>query len=246
MQNKLNFKVDQIIYPSEKERTNKETIWEHYFARKTAFLIAPIFIGLGISANQISFFSIAAGIIGSILIAVGNFWLILIGGILMQFWLIFDKTDGLVARFKNTTSKFGEFFEELNGSLIAVLFFLSIGFASSKFPGFLPFSLYFPPKIFIILGLATSLFIIFRHLISRHFEAVFQNNQVNGNISDGGLFANLYKIVIRFSGVYSLAQPIFLIAAIFNFLGLYILVYFIIQGVLMLANVFYLINKAAK
>jgi len=247
MQSKFNFKIDRTIYPSEKERTNKETVWEYYFARKTAFLITPFILRLKISANQVSFFSIVAGVIGSVLIAVGNFWLILIGGISMQLWLVLDKTDGLVARFRNTASKFGEFFEELNGSLIAALFFSSIGFASAKFPGFLPFSFYFSPKIFIILGLATSLFVIFRHLISRHFEAVFGKNKETGvSHFTSERSAGLYRILVKFSGVYSLAQPIFILALLLDFLGLYTFVYFVLQGILMfvsIANSIYRANK---
>jgi phosphatidylglycerophosphate synthase len=241
----MDFKVSQEIYPVEKERANKQTVWEHYFARKIAFLIAPFFLRLGFSANQISFLSMAAGIMGAVLIALGSFRLIILGGILMQIWLILDKTDGLVARTKKTTSKMGKFLEEFNGSLMAVLFFLSIGIAASGFPGFLNF--YIPPKIFIILGLTTSLFVAFRHLISSHFAAVFSESG-----SDGGIFANsgrisgLYNFSVKFTGVYSLAQPIFLLAAIFNFLGLYVVVYFLIQGLLMLANSVYLLLKANK
>ncbi len=247
MGDELNFKINSEIYPIEKEKANKETVWEHYFARKIAFLIAPTLLKLGVSANQASFSSMTLGIIGAVLIAIGNFWAILLGAILMQLWLILDKTDGVIARFRKVANKFGEFFEELNGALMAVLFFSSIGFASSRLPGSLPAFVYFPPKIFIILGLTTSLFVVFRHLISRHFEVVFwQNKEVDLSFPSSGRLASLYKILVKFSGVYSLAQPIFILALIFNFLGLYTFVYFVLQGALMLASVAKLIYRASK
>jgi phosphatidylglycerophosphate synthase len=245
MGNELGFKISKEIYPPEKEKANKQTVWEYYFARKIAFLIAPVFLKLGTSANQVSFLSMAAGIVGAVLIALGNFWMILLGGLLMQIWLILDKTDGVVARLGKTTTKFGEFFEEFNGSLLAALFFTSIGFAASGFSGFLIF--YIPPKIFIILGLATSLFVIFRHLIFCHFAIVFSGTKKgDGVFSGSGKISAIYNFSIKFTGVYSLAQPIFLLALIFNFLGLYTLVYFFIQGALMLASSVYLLAKAGS
>lgn len=246
MVDRLNFKADSEIYPLEKEKANRQTVWEHYFARKIAFLLAPISLKLNISANQISFLSLAAGILGAGLIALGDIWLILLGGTLMQTWLVLDKTDGLVARLTKTSSKFGEFFEELNGSIIAVLFFSSIGIAASKFPGFLPDSFKIHPFLFIIFGILTSLFVVFRHLLNRHFEIVFQSREIIIGFSGRGLLFNLYKTTIKFSGVYSLAQPIFIIAAIFNFLGLYVLAYFLIQGALIAASIIYLTIKAGR
>ncbi len=245
---KLDFKISPEIYPSKKEKENKETVWEHYFARKIAFLIVPLFLKTKISANQVSILAIIIGIIAAILIIKGDFWMILLGAILMQVWLIFDKTDGIVARYRKTTSKFGEFLEEFSGAVIVALFFSSIGVAASKFPGVLPFSLKFLPHLFIILGILTSFFVIFRHLVFRHFEAVFSKEKGTKNVSlfTSGALATLYKIAIKFLGIYSLAQPIFILAIIFNFLGLYTLVYFIIQGVAMLANLSFLVYKAGK
>ena len=248
MENELNFKISSELYPLEKEKANRETIWEHYFARKIAFFIAPIFLKTKISASQISILAIITGIIAAILIMVGNFWQVFLGAILMQVWLIFDKTDGIIARYRKTTSKFGEFLEEFSGSLIAALFFSSTGVAASKFPGFLPFSSQLPPQIFIILGILTSFFVIFRHLIFRHFEAVFlkEKEVKNESLFKSGSLATFYKMAIKFLGIYSLAQPLLILAIIFNFLGLYTLVYFVIQGLAMLANVSFLVYRASK
>ena len=238
--------VNSESYPPEKEKANRQTVWEHYFARKIAFLLASVFLKLGISANQISFLSLSAGIVGAGLIAFGDFKLILIGALLMQVWLVLDKTDGIVARLTKTSSKFGEFFEELNGSIIAVLFFISIGFAASKFPGKLANSFEISSYIFIMLGIFTSLFVLSRHLLARHFEIIFQTREIIISFSGRGLLSNLYETTIKFSGVYSLAQPIFLMAIIFNFLGFFVLAYFLIQGVLMTSSIVYLIVKASK
>jgi len=236
------------IYPIEKEKENKATIWEYYFARKIAFLIAPIILKTKTSANQVSVLAIIIGITAATLMALGDFWLILLGAIFMQVWLILDKTDGLIARCRKMESPFGKFLDELDGAIVAALFFSSIGVASSTFPGFLPFSLKIPPHLFIILGILTSFFVIFRHLVFRHFEAVFfkEKEIKSESLFNSGRLAIFYKMAIKFLGIYSLAQPLLILAIIFNFLGLYTMVYFIIQGGVMLANTFFLIFKASK
>lgn len=247
MEDKLDFKIFSEIYPPEKEKANKETIWEHYFARKIAFLVLPLFLKLKISANQISALSIIAGTIGIILIAIGNFWLILLGAILLQVWLILDKTDGFIARYRKTVSSFGEFLEEFNGALIATLFFSSIGIAASKFPGFLPFFQISSSKLFVTLGMLTSFFIIFRQLIFLHFKTIlFKEKKIKDETLFKGASRIFYKIILKFSGIYSLAQPIFILAILFNFLGLYILFYFSLQFSITLANVIFLFFKASK
>jgi len=247
MGDELNFKINSEIYPIEKEKANKETVWEHYFARKIAFFITPIFLKLKVSANQVSILAIITGIIAAILIMVGDFWQVFLGAILMQVWLIIDKVDGVIARYKKTITRFGEFLEEFDGAVIAALFFSSIGVAASKLPGFLPFSLQFSPHLLIILGVLTSFFVIFRHLIFRHFEAVFPRGKESegGHSFGSGRLAIFYKMAVKFLGIYSLAQPFLILAIIFNFLGLYTLVYFIIQGVAMLASVSFLVYKAS-
>lgn len=240
-------KISPEIYPPEKEKANKETVWEYYFARRISFLLAPVFLKTKISANQISILAIAFGIIAAILIIVGNFWQILLGAILMQIWLILDKTDGIIARYRKTESLFGKFLEEFSGSLIAALFFSSIGVAASRFPGFLAVDLKLPPYLFIILGILTSFFIVFRHLIFRHFEVFFlkEKEGKSASLFTSGALASFYKTAIKFLGIYSLAQPILILAIIFNFLGLYTLVYFVIQGAATLANVSLLVYKAS-
>jgi phosphatidylglycerophosphate synthase len=244
MANAKNPKISEEIYPAWKEKANKSTIWEYYFARKIAFLLAPFFVRIRISANQISWLSFLMGIAGSFFIAVGNFWLILFGAILMQIWLILDKTDGIVARMKNRTTKFGEFFEELNGSLTAVLFFFSTGVAAFRIPGIL-FSPLIDPMGFVFLGTATSLCVVSRHLANGHFELVFGKEETDKReVAGNGVSGALYNFAIKFSGVYSLAQPIFILAIIFNFLGIFSVFYFMLQLGLMFLDIFHLILKA--
>jgi len=243
-------KIDLLeTYSLNVKKKDKELIWPYYVTRRISFWITPLFLKLRISANQVSFLAIITGIISAILIMVGNYWMVLSGAILMQIWLTFDALDGNIARYKKNFSSFGKFLEELEGAIIAALFFSSVGVSASKFPGFLPHFFKIPSYLFIILGILTSFFVIFRHLIFRHFEVIyFKDKDIKGeSIYEGkGILPTLYKTVIKFLGIYSLAQPLLIISIIFNFLGIYIIFYFLAHALSMLGNVFFLILKAIK
>ena len=248
MRNKLNSQNFSEIYSTQRQKEDKETVWVYYVTRKISFWITPFFLKLGISANQASFITIITGIVAAILIMIGDYWIVLAGAILMQFWLILDSIDGNIARYRKTFTSFGKFLEELDGTIMSALFFSSIGVAASGIPGFIPFSIDIPSYWFIILGIITSFSVIFRHLISRHFEAIFFQNKEfrNESLFELGFLPNFYRSAIKFLGIYSLAQPLLILAVIFNFLGLYTIVYFLMNIVGMFVNITLIILKAKK
>ena len=88
MKGKLNSQNFSEIYSIQRQKEDKETVWVYYVTRKISFWITPFFLKLGISANQVSFIAIITGIVAAILIMIGDYWVILAGVILMQFWLI--------------------------------------------------------------------------------------------------------------------------------------------------------------
>jgi len=236
------------IYSIEKQKEDKETVWVYYVTRKISFWITPFFLKLGISANQSSCLAIITGIMAAILIMMGNWKIVLSGAILMQVWLILDSVDGNIARYKKTFTSFGKFLEELDGAIIAALFFSSIGVAASKIPGFIPFSIEISSYLFIILGIITSFSVIFRHLISRHFQVIFYKEKefkIESLLKPGLLFPS-YNLAIKFLGIYSLAQPLLILAIIFNLLGLYTIIYFLMTAGATFANISFLIFEAKR
>lgn len=234
------------FYSSQRQKEDKETFWVYYVTRPLSFLVTPIFLKLSLSANQVSCLGIIIGIIAAILVTTGIYWQVLTGAILMQIWLILDSVDGNIARYKKTFTLFGKFLEEINGTIMSVLFFSSVGFAASRMPGFLPQFVEIPYYMFSILGLIASFSIIFRHLISRHFEVIYYKDQEfkNESLFRSGFISTIYRAAIKFLGIYSLAQPLLLLAVIFNLLGLYIIIYFPMQVTAMFVNIGFVIIKA--
>lgn len=65
------------------------------------------FIQKKVKPNTITLYMIISGIIGGILFMLPNLWLKLLGTIFIHLWFILDCSDGEVARYTKTFSKFG-------------------------------------------------------------------------------------------------------------------------------------------
>lgn len=238
----------QEFYSEKRKKEDKETFWVYYVTRPISFWITPLFLKMGFSANQVTYLMIAINFLFLFMMAINNYWVVLAAALLMQFRVVLDSVDGNIARYKKTFSTLGKFLEEMDGCILSAIFFSAIGLSASHFPGFLPFGIEISPFAFIILGILTSFFIVFRHLVFRHYEAVYSPAQ---NLKNESFFAGkgisvIYRTVIKFLGIYSLAQPLLVLAILFNFLGIYTILYFLMHAVAMSVNVGILFLRAAK
>jgi len=96
--------------------------------KKIDLRMAKIFIKSGITPNQITILSQIVGIIGAILFAYSNpiYWIL--GWFVINFYMILDGSDGIVARYTKTTSKFGAFLDEFTHPIINTLIFVPMSF----------------------------------------------------------------------------------------------------------------------
>jgi hypothetical protein len=88
--------------------------------------------------------------------------------------------------------------------------------------------------------------VIFRHLITVHYNYIFSDQK---QYSPEQTFNNspisfLYNIAIKFLGIYSLAQPLLILAAAFNLLGIYTIAYFLMHLTVMSGTIIFLFVKA--
>ena len=72
-----------------------------------AIRLTQRFIKAGVSANAVTFMSLLVGVAGSALFYSHNFWINLIGVLLVIFAAILDCCDGQIARLTHTSSQFG-------------------------------------------------------------------------------------------------------------------------------------------
>ncbi len=114
--------------------------------------ITKLLLYTPITANQISFFSFVFVFIPAALIAFGNYWLIVLGALLLQVSVISDEIDGAVARIKKTTNQFGGYYCTFVHDFIPPILMIALSINSYRFfnnPLFLVIGLIIPVAMFL-------------------------------------------------------------------------------------------------
>lgn len=94
----------------------------HWFSSKFSTFFSFIFINLGFSADAVTILFLLTGILGATNIENG-----VLSYVLWRLHIIFDMSDGDIARFNQSYSKRGQYWDRLNHSIINPLFCLLIG-----------------------------------------------------------------------------------------------------------------------
>ena len=87
--------------------------------RPIGLLLAPIFIMLGMTANQVSFLSIVVGTISNMIFLLQSGNALIVGGVLYVVFAILDFTDGLVARHYKKSTFHGKVIDAVSGILVS-------------------------------------------------------------------------------------------------------------------------------
>lgn len=107
-------------------KRKKDPPLSRVFYRKISFYCSAFAANHGITANQISYFSMYVGIIASILFLF-NKPLAVVGAILVNVWLVLDCADGNLAR-SVRSQPFGEFADGISSYVIVGTICTTIGF----------------------------------------------------------------------------------------------------------------------
>ncbi len=89
----------------------------YHFLKGTKFFEVPrywfiwLFLNIGFNANMVTTTFGVLGIIGLFFIAMGNYWLVILGSGFMTFAVFLDEVDGAVARISKKTSNFGMYLD---------------------------------------------------------------------------------------------------------------------------------------
>lgn len=94
----------------------------HWFSSKFSTFFSFVFINLGFSADAVTILFLLTGILGAI-----NIEYSVLSYLLWRLHIIFDMSDGDVARFNESYSKRGQYWDRLNHSIINPLYCLLIG-----------------------------------------------------------------------------------------------------------------------
>lgn len=101
-------------------KRKKDPILSRIFYRRVSFYIASIAANIGISANEVSYFSAFVGVLACLCFLPPIHWLNIIGALLINIWLILDCTDGNLAR-SVKSQPFGEFADGISSYILVAL-----------------------------------------------------------------------------------------------------------------------------
>jgi hypothetical protein len=104
--------------------------WYGYYIRQISFYPTALFLNLGISANQATWISMIVLILGCLLLAVGDHMSAIVGALLVNSWFILDYVDGDIARYKKSSSAYGDFIDMLGHYIAGGLLFFAVGVGS--------------------------------------------------------------------------------------------------------------------
>lgn len=231
----MRIKEIRNAYSLRKKEEDRGDIWLYYVVRAMSFPLTGVFLRIGISANQATYISMVVGAAGCGLLAFGNYAMRIFGALLANFWIVLDCADGNIARFKKTSSNYGELIDALSGYMMNGLLFLSVGIGAfihieSSFGVVTQFlCINLNEGILIILGAWASLAIILPRLIYHKFINTFPEAQ-SAEIKPGakyskGLYHFGYRMVHNITSFSGFLTPILLFATIFRFLSIFVFFY---------------------
>lgn len=123
----LTFKeiMEKYRTPREKKLTLLRSIYRHIGVLITKWLLAT-----AVTPNQVSFFGLFIGLSGALLLFPQDYWLRLIGILLIQLAFALDFVDGTLARAKGLASSRGAYLDSVVNSLVTAIVFFCIGLAN--------------------------------------------------------------------------------------------------------------------
>ena len=107
----------------------KETdLYTIYIIRHISIRITRLLLPTGISANQATLIFLITGVVGSILLGIGDPSYSIFGILLLQFSYIFDCVDGEIARYRKQSSVNGVFIDSIGHEILTPAIFLAMTF----------------------------------------------------------------------------------------------------------------------
>jgi hypothetical protein len=115
---KITVKQIKEKYLASKEK-EKKFKWTYYVRRPISYYLAWPFLRLGVSASAVTIVWLFVAIIGCGFMALGGYYNMIIGAVLLEFAVILDCVDGHIARFTRPT-RTGDVLDTWVGEILLV------------------------------------------------------------------------------------------------------------------------------
>ena len=162
----------------------------HWFSSKFSIYFSYVFVLIGFSANQVTLLFFLTGLLGAFLFSFSSLEMTLFGYVLYRLHIIFDMCDGDVARFNNSFSINGIYWDSMIHSVLNPLFYAFITFS---------FYIQFSNHIFLIIcpfiSLSSSILMAVKN---NYFKALLLTNEALPKKLKRDEKLNLFKKTFNF------------------------------------------------
>ncbi len=116
--------------------------------RHISYRVTGLLLRWPVTPNQITVLSLVLGLIGAGLFIFTDWYLNVMGGVLLVASYVLDNCDGEIARIKQMSSEFGARLDDIVDSTVDTFFFLALGYGTASASG---------NQIWLWLGIAAAL-----------------------------------------------------------------------------------------
>ena len=109
-------------------RSSRQEPFGAQLIRHVSIRVTWLFLHTSVSANAVTLLFLVSGLLGSFLLARGDFTSAIIGVALLVVHLILDYVDGEIARYRHSTSWFGYFLELTSHEIVTAALFTSVSY----------------------------------------------------------------------------------------------------------------------
>ena len=224
-------KIYATAYDDERRYFDKlVSLWVYYVTRPISIALTPMFIWVGISANQVTFLGFLAGLLS---FGLGTSGYMFQAAILYNIFLIADSIDGNIARYLKTSSKKGEYYDAVTGDIInyLVIPFMGLGIYINKIK--MNSGLDVKSEYLFLLALISSIAYLLSSLFAQRRKIILNTQKDNGPTRLGkNSKPGNFEIIIRNSFGFAFIAPFSLILTYFKMIDLLIIYDFAISIIL--------------
>jgi phosphatidylglycerophosphate synthase len=109
------------------EKRKQDGLWTRYVLRPLSIPLTWAALGLGLSANGVSYISVIFSVAGGVLFSLEGFMLPLCGAVLLNVFSVLDCVDGNISRVTRTAGPWGGWADAVMGFIAYIAVFLSTG-----------------------------------------------------------------------------------------------------------------------
>ena len=177
------------------------------------------------------------GLTACLLLAFGSYTGMIAGALLINIWALLDYVDGNVARCSKSSSRYGDFLDNLNTTIMSALLFTSVGVGAFLHPDSTLSPVLHPllgsgveRGVLLFLGGWASLFYFLPRIIAERFKEAFPSPEKVQPIGVGSFSRPLRMLWFSLNNSIGLVMPILLLAVIFRFLGIFLFIWALIPA----------------